>query len=162
MRQIVKPHFPITHCSDYLEVPAKARALSRELLCSTLACTEAVMAPLAKAAAPALRRWSRPHVLLKTETPLALAKPASAALVQHRDQSNEAAFDSPFHRSGGTTRTTTNIPTFGKYRSNRSEIGNRVFQYFMVGTFGAVTAMGAKATVQGMHYQLEKGDILLQ
>jgi len=29
------------------------------------------------------------------------------------------------------------------------ETTNKVFSYFIVGTFGAITAMGAKATVQG-------------
>lgn len=46
-------------------------------------------------------------------------------------------------------RETTDIPKFDHYKSSRDETTNRVFQYFMVGTFGAVTAMGAKATVQG-------------
>jgi hypothetical protein len=31
-----------------------------------------------------------------------------------------------------------------------------VFQYFMVGTLGALTAAGAKATVQGMCFQPEE------
>jgi hypothetical protein len=44
---------------------------------------------------------------------------------------------------------TTKIPNFGAYRSKRSETDNRVFQYLMAGTFGAITAMGAKATVVG-------------
>lgn len=102
-----------------------------------------------KAAVTVLRPWTRhvsPSHLSKT---LSLAKPTTAALSQRRTQTNEAVFESPFHRSGGTARATTNIPEWGKYRSDRSELGNRVFQYFMVGTFGAVTAMGAKATVQG-------------
>ena len=112
------------------------------------------MAPLHKATAPALRQWTRhglPSNLSKTSSPLALAKPTTTAVAQRRSQTNDAnaAFESPFKRSGGTARATTDIPEFGKYKSGKSEIGNRVFQYFMVGTFGAVTAMGAKATVQG-------------
>jgi hypothetical protein len=41
------------------------------------------------------------------------------------------------------------IPDFGKYRSKSGTKSNLVFQYFMVGTMGALTAAGAKATVQG-------------
>ena len=110
------------------------------------------MAPLTKAAAPVVRQWTRhglPSNLSKTSSPLTLVKPATSSLTQRRSQTNDAAFDSPFHRSGGTARATTDIPKWGKYKSEKSELGNRVFQYFMVGSFGAVTAMGAKATVQG-------------
>lgn len=44
---------------------------------------------------------------------------------------------------------TTKIPNFGPYRSKSGETTNRVFQYFMVGSLGALSAMGAKATVEG-------------
>jgi ubiquinol-cytochrome c reductase iron-sulfur subunit len=44
---------------------------------------------------------------------------------------------------------TTKIPDFGKYRSDKNPNSNLVFQYFMVGAMGALTAVGAKATVQG-------------
>jgi len=42
------------------------------------------------------------------------------------------------------------IPDFSHYRSKQGSNSNLVFQYFMVGTMGALTAAGAKATVQGM------------
>ena len=67
---------------------------------------------------------------------------ASSVLSQHRSESTGQAFP-----SGYDTR---KIPNFDKYKSNGSEEGNRVFQYVMAGTLGAVTAMGAKATVVGM------------
>ncbi|TVY32173.1 Cytochrome b-c1 complex subunit Rieske, mitochondrial, partial [Lachnellula subtilissima] len=41
------------------------------------------------------------------------------------------------------------IPDFSHYRSKQGSGSNLVFQYFMVGTMGALTAAGAKATVQG-------------
>jgi len=44
---------------------------------------------------------------------------------------------------------TEKIPSFGHYRASGGEVSNKTFQYFMVGTFGALTALGAKATVQG-------------
>jgi ubiquinol-cytochrome c reductase iron-sulfur subunit len=57
------------------------------------------------------------------------------------------SFDPPFRGSGGYK--TTNIPDFSKYRSNKSTNSNLVFQYFMVGAMGALSAAGAKSTVQG-------------
>jgi ubiquinol-cytochrome c reductase iron-sulfur subunit len=42
------------------------------------------------------------------------------------------------------------IPDFSHYRSKQGTNSNLVFQYFMVGTMGALTAASAKATVQGM------------
>jgi len=40
------------------------------------------------------------------------------------------------------------IPDFGKYVSKSGEGSNKLIQYFMVGTMGALTAAGAKSTVQ--------------
>jgi len=80
-------------------------------------------------------------------------RPAAAALaVQKRGRADQASssFDSPFHRSGGTMRESTKIPDFGRYKSDKNEASNRVFQYFVVGAMGALTAAGAKATVQGV------------
>ena len=59
-----------------------------------------------------------------------------------------ASFDSPFKT---VEESTTKIPDFGHYMSKRGETPNKVFQYFMVGTMGALAAAGAKATVQGMY-----------
>ena len=43
------------------------------------------------------------------------------------------------------------IPDFGKYMSSsKGENKNKLFSYFMVGTMGALSAAGAKSTVQGM------------
>jgi ubiquinol-cytochrome c reductase iron-sulfur subunit len=64
---------------------------------------------------------------------------SAAALAQRRFESSDAS------NWGATTR----IPDFGKYRSKGTEQDNRTFQYVMVGTMGALTAMGAKATVVG-------------
>ena len=57
------------------------------------------------------------------------------------------SFDSPFKTAESPS--TTKIPNFSHYMSKRSETGNRVFQYFMVGSMGLLAAAGAKATVQG-------------
>ena len=56
------------------------------------------------------------------------------------------SFHSPFTTD---EQPTTKIPSFGRYMSKKGETSNRTFQYFMVGTMGALAAMGAKATVQG-------------
>jgi len=56
-----------------------------------------------------------------------------------------SSFDSPFKGSPETTK----IPSFAAYRNKGGETGPKVFQYFMVGTMGALSALGAKATVQG-------------
>lgn len=72
--------------------------------------------------------------------------PAAAA----RHSSSVAdAYKSPFADSG-PRKETTKIPDFGKYRSPNVK-SNQVFGYFMVGTMGALTAAGAKATVQGKY-----------
>lgn len=60
--------------------------------------------------------------------------------VQKRFQS-QATFESPYD--------STKVPSFAKYRSKGGEDKMKLYQYFMVGTFGALTAFGAKATVQG-------------
>jgi ubiquinol-cytochrome c reductase iron-sulfur subunit len=83
-------------------------------------------------------------------TSTALRAATTASVQQRRSLSEVSAsssFDSPFKGVGGSE--TTKIPSFASYKSRGNEQQNRLFQYFMVGTLGAVTAMGAKATVQG-------------
>ncbi|RFU31019.1 hypothetical protein B7463_g5299, partial [Scytalidium lignicola] len=58
-----------------------------------------------------------------------------------------SSFDSPFRGLGSETQTN-KIPDFSHYRSSSSGNRNQMFSYFMVGTMGALTAAGAKATVQ--------------
>jgi ubiquinol-cytochrome c reductase iron-sulfur subunit len=102
------------------------------------------MRPLASAAGPAVRSWTK-HSL-----PSARVAPAVVTTPQRRSQSEYAqssSFDSPF--KGADSSPTTNVPSFKKYMSKNSETSNRVFQYFMVGSMGLLTAAGAKATVQG-------------
>jgi ubiquinol-cytochrome c reductase iron-sulfur subunit len=76
---------------------------------------------------------------------------STAAVSQRRsiaEVSSTSSFDSPFRGAGGES--TTKIPSFASYKSRGGENSNKTFQYFMVGTMGAVSALGAKATVQGM------------
>lgn len=74
------------------------------------------------------------------------AKPAVPAVraLSSTATRNEATYSSPFK---GYTKAS-NIPNFGKYISSGNENVNKTFSYFMVGTMGAITAAGAKSTVQ--------------
>lgn len=114
------------------------------------------MAPLTKAATPALRAWTRHALPTVRPSAASLAFPRATTATQSRNASggtdvspNASAFDDPFRRSGGTAQDTHKVPSFGKYKSSATEAANKTFSYFMVGTFGAITALGAKATVQG-------------
>ncbi|KAI5846029.1 ubiquinol-cytochrome c reductase [Tricharina praecox] len=75
-------------------------------------------------------------------------RPTAAAAMQARNSSSDTAdtYKSPF--AGASAHQTTKIPDFSKYRSSTGTRGNQVFGYFMVGTMGALSAAGAKATVQ--------------
>ncbi|CZS88667.1 probable ubiquinol-cytochrome-c reductase Rieske iron-sulfur protein [Rhynchosporium agropyri] len=57
-----------------------------------------------------------------------------------------SSFDSPFR--GMNSDAGSKIPDFSNYRSKSGSNSNLLIQYFMVGTMGALTAAGAKATVQ--------------
>ena len=83
---------------------------------------------------------------------LPLARASCLALVPQRrgisEASSTSSFDSPF-KGYGSSEKTTSIPSFAKYRSSGGETSGKVYQYFLVGTFGAVSAFGAKKTVTG-------------
>ncbi|KAE9979857.1 hypothetical protein BLS_009410 [Venturia inaequalis] len=93
------------------------------------------------------------------------ARAAVAVATQQRrnisEVTNTSSFDSPFKGMGGSE--TTKIPSFKKYRTSGGETGNKVFQYFMVGTMGAISALGAKATVQDFLVNMSaSADVLAQ
>ncbi|KAF8935395.1 hypothetical protein BGZ52_011892, partial [Haplosporangium bisporale] len=50
-------------------------------------------------------------------------------------------------RFNHSSRETTQIPDFNKYKSGSGDSTNRGFSYFMVGTTGALSFVGAKTTV---------------
>ena len=58
------------------------------------------------------------------------------------------------HQQRGITsnndHSTSKIPDFSKYSSKGHPRSNQVFSYFMAGSLGLASAVGAKATVQGM------------
>ncbi|KAL0256407.1 Cytochrome b-c1 complex subunit Rieske, mitochondrial [Diplodia seriata] len=91
---------------------------------------------------------------------LPAVRAAAATAVQARPASS-ASFENPFKGA----QKTTSIPTtaWKKYRSSSGETGNRVIQYFMVGSMGALSAMGAKNTVQDFLVNMSaSADVLAQ
>jgi ubiquinol-cytochrome c reductase iron-sulfur subunit len=111
---------------------------------------------------PALTTASRTLARSWTAHQLPAARASCSALQTQQTRSvsevsTTSSFDSPF-KGAGSSQGTTKIPSFAKYRNKGGENGLKVFQYFMVGTMGAITAMGAKATVQGAwSFHLQKG-----
>lgn len=107
------------------------------------------MAPLTSRASSILRACPRQRLP---------ALPASVTATQRRNRADAVerasgqydstpSFESPFRDEESTP--TTKIPSFAKYMSKKPQTSNMVFQYFMVGSMGLLTAAGAKATVQG-------------
>jgi ubiquinol-cytochrome c reductase iron-sulfur subunit len=76
----------------------------------------------------------------------AAAKPAVPAVraLSSTAVRPDSAYSSPFKGSYKANQ----IPDFGKYTASSPETTNKLFSYFMVGTMGAITAAGAKSTVQ--------------
>ncbi|PQK17289.1 hypothetical protein BB8028_0007g04840 [Beauveria bassiana] len=92
------------------------------------------MAALSTASRLCLRSAAKPAV------------PAVRALSSTAMRSDDAAasYSSPFKGASKASQ----IPDFGKYMSAKPEGSNKLFSYFMVGAMGALTAAGAKSTVQ--------------
>ena len=61
--------------------------------------------------------------------------------------SPSSSFESPFKGKGSAS--SSKVPDFSKYMSKGNGGTNALFSYFMVGTVGAISAAGAKSTVQG-------------
>ncbi|KAF2771571.1 ubiquinol-cytochrome c r [Teratosphaeria nubilosa] len=117
------------------------------------------MSVTSKAATSLVRATAR-------STPLPALRPSTAIVQQRRTKADastsHAIFESPFHRGQSNHQDTTVIPSFKKYRAG-SEMPNKVFQYFMVGAFGGLTALGAKDTVQNFLVNMSaSADVLAQ
>lgn len=82
----------------------------------------------------ALARTSRPAAMRCLST--TAARP---------DAAGAHSYQSPFKGERETTR----IPDFSHYASSGAPNRNLMYSYFIVGGMGAVTAMGAKSTIQG-------------
>lgn len=103
------------------------------------------MASLTTCSRTLLRNLPRTHLQAVRGLSTSSAQKRASASTEHPSSS----FDSPFRGIGGGDDKGNSIPDFSHYRSSSSKNSNLVFQYFMVGTMGALTAAGAKATVQG-------------
>lgn len=102
---------------------------------------------------PAAMSQQLSSALLRTcarqQLPTVTRSAAIAAGQQQRGVANASAkFESPFS-SGEDATSTLKIPNFKKYTSKSSPTTNKVFSYFVAGTMGLGSAVGAKATVQG-------------
>ncbi|KAF1938400.1 ubiquinol-cytochrome c r [Clathrospora elynae] len=107
---------------------------------------------------PALATTARAIARSWTAHPLPVARAAGCSAMQTRSAS-ASSFDSPFKGSPESTK----IPSFAAYRNKGGETGPKVFQYFMVGTMGALSALGAKATVQDFLVNMSaSADVLAQ
>lgn len=58
---------------------------------------------------------------------------------------SDHTYESPFRGS----QSTTNVPDFSHYAAKNGANKNLMYQYFMVGALGTITAAGAKSTIQG-------------
>lgn len=80
---------------------------------------------------------------------LPATRAAVASCRQRRGVSDaKSTFDSPFGTSNEYS-STLKIPNFSKYSSSNPPRSNLVFSYFMAGSLGLASAVGAKATIQG-------------
>jgi hypothetical protein len=59
--------------------------------------------------------------------------------------STSPSYTSPFKGAQKSTQ----VPDFSHYMAKSSGSTNQLFGYFMVGTLGAISAAGAKSTIQG-------------
>lgn len=80
-----------------------------------------------------------------TTARLAAVASSSFSTSASRNDGSAATFKSPFR---GTSKSD-QAPDFSHYLSKKSGNANALFGYFMVGTLGALSAAGAKSTVQG-------------
>ena len=98
---------------------------------------------LSSSASSLLRSCARQHLP-------ATSRAVTASCHQRRGVSadSKSSFDSPFGSSQEYS-SSLKIPKFTKYASGKPARNNQVFSYFMAGTFGLASAVGAKATVQG-------------
>ncbi|KAE8349621.1 Rieske [2Fe-2S] iron-sulfur domain-containing protein [Aspergillus coremiiformis] len=74
---------------------------------------------------------------------------------------SKSSFDSPFTSAAESSRF--KVPDFSKYASTKPPRSNQVFSYFMAGSLGLASAVGAKATVQDFLVNMSaSADVLAQ
>lgn len=97
------------------------------------------MAPLTTAARALARTTAA-----AAAAPRAAARCLSTTAVR-ADAAGSSSYESPFKGERPTTR----VPDFSHYASKGAPSRNLTYSYFVVGGMGAITAMGAKSTIQG-------------
>ncbi|KAF9894748.1 hypothetical protein FE257_006638 [Aspergillus nanangensis] len=93
---------------------------------------------------------------------LPTSRVAVASCQQQRGiaEATKPTFSSPFASASSST---SKIPDFSKYASKKSPRSNQVFSYFMAGSLGLASAVGAKATVQDFLVNMSaSADVLAQ
>ncbi|RMZ92474.1 hypothetical protein DV736_g279, partial [Chaetothyriales sp. CBS 134916] len=127
------------------------------------------MAPAPSSASSAVRSWTRHALPAAARSSRLNARPAASLIApnasqrRHRASAVGSASQSTFNTAADGGVDTTKIPSFKAYRSKAAEVSNRTFQYFMVGTMGLLTAVGAKATVQDFLVNMSaSADVLAQ
>ncbi|KAM5518927.1 cytochrome b-c1 complex subunit Rieske [Fusarium oxysporum f. sp. phaseoli] len=108
------------------------------------------MATLATASRLCLRTAAKPAVPAVRALSTTAVRPDSASA---------SGYSSPFKFQGESKGS--QIPNFGKYVSSGSETKNKLYSYFMVGALGAVSAAGAKSTVQACWHDVRDGQLMV-
>ncbi|KAL1981117.1 hypothetical protein VTN96DRAFT_3051 [Rasamsonia emersonii] len=115
------------------------------------------MSQLATASTALLRACARQQL------PTTAARAAIAAGQQRgvADAAPKSSFESPFKTKDANS--TLKIPSFSKYAAKSSATTSKVFSYFVAGSMGLVSAVGAKATVQDFLVNMSaSADVLAQ
>ncbi|KAL8942473.1 MAG: hypothetical protein Q9211_001367 [Gyalolechia sp. 1 TL-2023] len=121
------------------------------------------MAPLTSRASSILRVCPRQRLLALPTSICSAQRRGRADIVQRSggEKDETPHFESPFR--GENEIPTTKIPSFASYMSKKPQTSNKVFQYFMVGSMGLLSAAGAKATVQDFLVNMSaSADVLAQ
>ncbi|PFH60374.1 hypothetical protein XA68_11076 [Ophiocordyceps unilateralis] len=99
---------------------------------------------------PTACRAARQHLTRTTtrrRTPWLLRAAALSSTANRQDAATTTTtYTSPFRAEN--MEKANSVPDFGKYLSPKKEGANKLVSYFMVGVMGAMTAAGAKSTVQ--------------
>jgi len=101
------------------------------------------MAPLTNASRAVARASAFRLATTSTSNSAVAARATISTSSALRDASS--SYESPFKGESKSSK----IPDFSKYMSKGSGGTNQIFGYFMVGTLGAISAAGAKSTIQG-------------
>ncbi|KAL8713007.1 MAG: hypothetical protein Q9220_002867 [cf. Caloplaca sp. 1 TL-2023] len=121
------------------------------------------MAPLASRAGSVLRTCPRQRLSALSASVTSTQRRGKADIVDRTagEYDRTPHFESPFRDED--SRPTTKIPSFANYMSKKPEGNNKLFQYFMVGSMGLLSAAGAKATIQDFLVNMSaSADVLAQ